>query len=158
MHGGQRRGWAVGAQAASGEALALLLSDAERRLTRRLTTLLSAPRLHGRALAGVVLLAHGESHRMSELAEFTQLPPASLTRLIDGMVADNLVHRKPDPRDRRGVLVHLTDRGLALQARSRSRSRPSSLLGDLDRRAARGAAGLARRPGRALALIAHRMK
>ena len=62
------------------------------------------------------LLAHGESHRMSELAEFTQLPPASLTRLVDGLVADNLVHRKPDPRDRRGVLVHITERGLALGA------------------------------------------
>ena len=63
---------------------------------------------------------------MSELAEFTQLPPASLTRLVDGLVADNLVHRKPDPRDRRGVLVHITERGLALQARAaRSGSRPS---------------------------------
>ena len=39
------------------------------------------------------------------------------------MVADNLVHRKPDPRDRRGVLVHLTDRGLALQARLSERDR-----------------------------------
>ena len=60
---------------------------------------------------------------MSELAEFTQLPPASLTRLIDGMVADNLVHRTPDPRDRRGVLVHLTERGLTLQARLSERDR-----------------------------------
>jgi DNA-binding MarR family transcriptional regulator len=99
----------------TGEALVLMLSDAERRIARRLAPVLAQ---HGctverwRALA---LLARGDRHRMSELAEFTQLPPASLTRLIDGMVADNLVHRKVDPRDRRGVLVHLTRRGAAMQ-------------------------------------------
>ena len=90
----------------------LLLGDAERRLTRRLAALLSEHGCTVERWRALTLLAHGDSHRMSELAEFTQLPPASLTRLIDGMVADNLVHRKPDPRDRRGVLVHLTERGL----------------------------------------------
>ena len=70
---------------------------------------------------------------MSELAEFTQLPPASLTRLVDGLVADNLVHRKPDPRDRRGVLVHITERGLALQrALSERDRRRAPMLGDVD--------------------------
>ena len=54
---------------------------------------------------------------MSELAEFTQLPPASLTRLVDGLVADNLVHRKADARDRRRVIVHITPRGRTLQRR-----------------------------------------
>ena len=54
---------------------------------------------------------------MSELAEVAQLPPASLTRLIDGMVGDNLVYRKADARDRRLVLVHVTPRGSALYRR-----------------------------------------
>jgi DNA-binding MarR family transcriptional regulator len=65
-----------------------------------------------RALA---LLSSGEPHGMSELAEYTQLPAASATRLVDGLVADNLVHRKEDPRDRRRVLVHITRRGETLQ-------------------------------------------
>jgi DNA-binding MarR family transcriptional regulator len=112
----------------------LLLGDAERRVTRRLATLLSEHGCTVERWRALSLLAHGESHRMSELAEFTQLPPASLTRLIDGMVADNLVHRKPDPRDRRGVLVHLTDRGLALQARLSAQIADERLLGDLDQR------------------------
>jgi DNA-binding MarR family transcriptional regulator len=43
------------------------------------------------------------------------LPPASVTRLVDGLVADSLAHRKADPRDRRRVLVHITRRGLAPQ-------------------------------------------
>ena len=91
---------------------------------------------------------------MSELAEFTQLPPASLTRLIDGMVADNLVHRTPDPRDRRGVLVHLTERGLTLQARLSEQIAADGLLGDTDEQEAGGAAGRAHRARRSLALIA----
>jgi DNA-binding MarR family transcriptional regulator len=118
----------------AGEALVLLLGDAERRVTRRLATLLSEHECTVERWRALSLLAHGESHRMSELAEFTQLPPASLTRLIDGMVADNLVHRKPDPRDRRGVLVHLTDRGLALQAQLSALIADERLLGDLDER------------------------
>ena len=73
---------------------------------------------------------------MSELAEFTQLPPASLTRLIDGMVADNLVHRKPDPSDRRGVLVHITERGLTLQRELSARIEAARPIGDLEERQA----------------------
>ena len=112
----------------------LLIGDAERRLTRRLSTLLSEHECTVERWRALSLLAHGESHRMSELAEFTQLPPASLTRLIDGMVADNLVHRKPDPRDRRGILVHLTERGLALQAQLSALIADERLLGDVDER------------------------
>jgi DNA-binding MarR family transcriptional regulator len=112
----------------------LLIGDAERRLTRRLSTLLSEHGCTVERWRALSLLAHGESHRMSELAEFTQLPPASLTRLIDGMVADNLVHRKPDPRDRRGILVHLTERGLALQAQLSALIADERLLGDFDER------------------------
>ncbi len=112
----------------------LLIGDAERRLTRRLSTLLSEHDCTVERWRALSLLAHGESHRMSELAEFTQLLPASLTRLIDGMVADNLVHRKADPRDRRGILVHLTERGLALQARLSALIADERLLGDADER------------------------
>jgi DNA-binding MarR family transcriptional regulator len=122
------------AHAVTGEALVLLIGDAERRLTRRLATLLSEHDCTVERWRALSLLAHGESHRMSELAEFTQLPPASLTRLIDGMVADNLVHRKPDPRDRRGILVHLTERGLALQAQLSALIAGERLLGDVDER------------------------
>ena len=118
----------------SGEALVLALSDAERRITRRLAHVLAQ---HGctvdrwRALA---LLARDQSHDMSELAEFTHLPPASVTRLVDGLVADNLVHRKADPGDRRRVLVHITRRGLALQRQLSDRiaAEHATIFGDVD--------------------------
>ena len=99
-------------------------------LTRRLATILADHDCTVERWRALNLLAHGDSHRMSELAEFTQLPPASLTRLIDGMVADNLVHRKADPRDRRGVLVHITDRGLALQRKLSEQIEAEDLLGE----------------------------
>jgi DNA-binding MarR family transcriptional regulator len=123
---------AVKHQTATGEALLLAISDAERRLTRRLALVLAHHDCTVERWRALNLLAHGESHRMSELAEFTQLPPASLTRLVDGLVADNLVHRKPDPRDRRGVLVHITERGLALKSALSERIVTAQLLGDVD--------------------------
>lgn len=49
---------------------------------------------------------------MSQIAEATLLAGASLTRLIDAMISDNLVHRKVDDTDRRRVLVFPTRRGL----------------------------------------------
>ena len=51
---------------------------------------------------------------MTELAKCILMPPASLTRLIDRMVALNLAHRKADTVDRRRVLVYATARGHAL--------------------------------------------
>jgi DNA-binding MarR family transcriptional regulator len=122
--------------AQTGEAVVLAIGDAERRLTRRLAQVLAQHDCTVERWRALHLLAHGDSHRMSELAAFTQLPPASLTRLVDGLVADNLVHRKPDPRDRRGVLVHITERGLALSAALSGRIAAERLLGDVDEREA----------------------
>jgi DNA-binding MarR family transcriptional regulator len=119
---------------ATGAALVLLLSDAERRITRRLALVLTHHDCTVERWRALALLSGGDRHRMSELAEFTQLPPASLTRLIDGMVADNLVHRKADPRDRRRVLVHITRRGLALQRRLSEQivAESDAIFGDVD--------------------------
>ena len=60
------------------------------------------------------LLADGEAHTMSEIADFAMLAPPTLTRLVDRMVADTLAYRTADPADRRRVLVHATRRGAAL--------------------------------------------
>ena len=117
----------------TGEALVLLLSDVERRITRRLAQVLAHEPCTVEGWRVLALLAGGGRHPMTELAEFTQLPPASLTRLIDGMVADNLVHRKADPRDRRRVIIHLTRRGQALQRRLSDRitAEQGAIFGDV---------------------------
>lgn len=119
---------------ARSEELALLLGEAERRVKRRLAVVLSDHDCTVERWRTLALLDGGGSHRMSELAEVAQLPPASLTRLIDGMVADNLVYRKADPEDRRGVLVHVTARGSALYRRLSERiaADNGAIFGDVD--------------------------
>ncbi|GGK60565.1 hypothetical protein GCM10011591_36060 [Nocardia camponoti] len=48
---------------------------------------------------------------MSQLGDSTLLTGATLTRLVDAMINDNLVLRKVDDEDRRRVLVYPTRRG-----------------------------------------------
>lgn len=91
--------------------LAQALSRAERRLTGRLAEALEQ---HGCSVEQwriLALLADGEGHPMTEIAEFALVPAPSLTRLVDRMATDGLVHRTVDTRDRRRVLVHLTRQG-----------------------------------------------
>ncbi|GAS99541.1 putative MarR family transcriptional regulator [Mycolicibacterium canariasense] len=66
-------------------------------------------------------LEGGQGKAMSALGVATLLPGPSLTRLIDGMVEDNLVLRKVDVTDRRRVLVFQTRRGAAAHQRARAR-------------------------------------
>ena len=116
------------------EELVLALSDAERRVTRRLSQVLAQHGCTTERWRALALLSRGSHHSMSELAEFTQLPPASLTRLVDGLVADNLVHRKADPGDRRRVLVHITPRGRTLHGRLSEdiAAERDAIFGDVD--------------------------
>lgn len=57
----------------------------------------------------------GAPYRLSPGALLTQtlVTSGTMTNRIDRMVAHGLVRREPSPDDRRGVLVHLTDEGLA---------------------------------------------
>ena len=54
---------------------------------------------------------------MGELVERLQIPAASLTRLVDGLVDRALVFRHAGPVDRRRIEVFLSGTGAALQVR-----------------------------------------
>jgi DNA-binding MarR family transcriptional regulator len=97
--------------------LAHALSRAERSVVRQLARILDDERVTVDQWRILQLLADGRGHRMSELSEFAFLPAPSLTRVVDRMVTDGLVHRRIDTLDRRRVLVHLTARGRALNRR-----------------------------------------
>jgi DNA-binding MarR family transcriptional regulator len=88
-----------------------LLTRAERLLARRLAALLEAEGHSAEAWRVITLLADGEGHFMTELSEQAFLPPASLTRLIDHLVEENLLYRRGDDVDRRRIRAHLTARG-----------------------------------------------
>lgn len=94
-----------------------LLTRAERLLSRRLAAVLDAERCSPDAWRVIVVLADGDGHFMTELAELSFLPPGSLTRLIGHLAEENLVHRRGDDTDRRRIRVHLSARGRRLHDR-----------------------------------------
>lgn len=91
--------------------LAHLLSHAERRLGLRMTAVLAEENCSVEQWRVLSIIADGKGHPMTEIADQALMPAPSLTKLVDRMVADNLVHRRPDRADRRRVLLHLTARG-----------------------------------------------
>ena len=99
--------------------LILLISRAEQLAVRRLEAALQreAPDASIEQWRVLALLADGNGHTMSEIADHALLPAPTATKLADRLVSGNLVYRHPDPADRRRVLVHLTDRGRELHER-----------------------------------------
>jgi DNA-binding MarR family transcriptional regulator len=94
-----------------------LLTGAERLLARRLTAVLDAEGHTLDAWRVITLLADGAGHFMTEVSERAFLPPASLTRLVDHLVEENLLYRRVDDVDRRRIRAYLTDRGRRLHRR-----------------------------------------
>ncbi|MEU9451230.1 MarR family transcriptional regulator [Streptomyces sp. NPDC048277] len=101
--------------------LAHLLSHAERRVVRWLAGVLAEEDCTVEEWRVLSLVGDGRGHPMTEIADHALMPAPSLTKLVDRMVADNLVHRRPDPHDRRRVLLYLTERGQDLHARAARR-------------------------------------
>jgi DNA-binding MarR family transcriptional regulator len=57
-----------------------------------------------------VLTRHGPM-RLGALSEHLRIVPRSATEVVDSLEEARLVERRPDPEDRRAVLVALTSRG-----------------------------------------------
>lgn len=93
-------------------ALALLLRQAERRVTARLSALLTSHGISVEQWHVLSYLSDGAGRAMSEIGSVVMLPPPTMSKLVDALVALNLVYRRADARDRRRVLVFLTSRGL----------------------------------------------
>jgi DNA-binding MarR family transcriptional regulator len=90
-------------------AVAMLLHrDATRTLARLGLTL---PRTHV-----VWLLHHRGPMTQRVLADALGVTPRNVTGLVDGLVETGFVTREPHPRDRRAILVSLTDHGRAVLA------------------------------------------
>jgi DNA-binding MarR family transcriptional regulator len=102
-----------------------LLTRAERLLSRRLAAILDAEGHGLDAWRVITLLADGEGHFMTELADRAFLPPGSLTRLVDHLVEENLLYRRVDDADRRRIRAFLTARGHRLHQRVDQRLRES---------------------------------
>ena len=85
-------------------------------LTRRLDAELEAGHRVSLAEHSVLLqLVMGGGHlRMSDLADTVLLSPSGVSRLVDRLVGDGLLVRRPCGADGRAVYAAITDRGRAL--------------------------------------------
>jgi DNA-binding MarR family transcriptional regulator len=62
------------------------------------------------------LVLGGGHLRMSDLADTVLLSPSGVSRLVDRLVADGLIERRPCDDDGRAVHAAITERGRALLA------------------------------------------
>jgi DNA-binding MarR family transcriptional regulator len=90
---------------------------------------------HLRALR--VLRRHGMM-RLSELSDHLRIAPRSATEVVDALESRGLVQRRPDPGDRRAILVEVTEHGASvldaiLAARGTEAERVFSRLSQPDR-------------------------
>ncbi|MBB5083834.1 MarR family winged helix-turn-helix transcriptional regulator [Nonomuraea endophytica] len=92
---------------------ARLLTLAERQFTQRISTALTS-------VGGTVdqwrvlgLLADGQGHPMTQVAEHVILAAPTVTKIVDKLVSQGLVYRRVDDADRRRVLIYASARGKA---------------------------------------------
>ena len=96
------------------------LADLLHRLTRRLRRA-QAERLAPLGLTPAqeralrLITRSDEPPRMTELADRLGIVPRSLTTVIDALEDAGLVRREIDPRNRRAILLRLTDHGAAVR-------------------------------------------
>ena len=98
--------------------LADLLHGLTRRLRRSQTDGLAPLGLtpaQGRALRIIARSQDEEPLRMTELADRLGIVPRSVTTVVDALEEAGLVRREVDPRNRRAILLRLTERGAAVR-------------------------------------------
>ncbi|MBN6051767.1 MarR family transcriptional regulator [Nonomuraea sp. RK-328] len=66
----------------------------------------------------------GGPMRLTDLTRTEQVTQPAITQLVTRLERDGLVERRPDPRDKRAVLVHITEAGRRIgRARHEDRTR-----------------------------------
>ncbi len=67
---------------------------------------LTTPKMRALAVLAVI-----DGPLIRDLAVYAVVDPSTLSRALDGLVAEGLVRREPDAQDTRGTRVHLTEAG-----------------------------------------------
>ncbi len=107
--------------------LAYLIASVNRQLEEELEESLRPAGIPLEQFRIVSALASSNGRSMGELASIVLVDPASLTKIVDRMVAEGLVYRAVAPEDRRRVLIFLATKGKALH------NRLKGILGDQQR-------------------------
>ncbi|MDO9408390.1 MarR family winged helix-turn-helix transcriptional regulator [Patulibacter sp.] len=90
--------------------------------------------IDGRDYALLAVLSNDAPGSQAELARLCSLLPAQLVPVLDALEQGGLVERRRDDRDRRRMIVRITDEGRArlAQADAAARTIEDELLGPLD--------------------------
>ena len=118
--------------------LASVIVRSSRKVNNRLTAELRNVGLSLDAWLVLNMLVTEGSGSMGEIAEALVLNLATATKLIDRMVNDNLVYRKPHHKDRRVVVIFPSDAGVirhetAKKLVAKEQAALKTLTPDLDR-------------------------
>ncbi len=89
------------------DTIGFLLADVSRMMRQAYQRELTEDQLTLAQARALVYVQRHEGLRQFELAELLEVAPMTLARLLDTLVAQDLVERRPDPQDRRAFRVHL---------------------------------------------------
>lgn len=89
--------------------LGFLVSDVARLLRRNFQQRLEGSLLTFAQARLLIHVALREGVRQIDLADFLEIQPITLARLIDQLENAELVERRPDPSDRRAYRIYLTN-------------------------------------------------
>lgn len=104
--------------------LSYLLYQTEQHRRAMVTDLLARHGLTFAKWVAMISLRRFGDLSMTRLAKLAATDRTTLTRSIDGLIADGLVARQASPADRRIVVICLTDAGRALLKKIRAEIRP----------------------------------
>ena len=89
--------------------IGFLLADVTRLMRRAFASELEGSQLTLAQAKTLLRLRRCEGARQVELAEYLEIRPITLTRLVDQLQAEGLVERRADPQDRRAFQLYLTE-------------------------------------------------
>jgi MarR family transcriptional regulator, organic hydroperoxide resistance regulator len=99
------------------EHIAYLLAQANRQIHQQLDAKFRNEGVPVEQWRILQLLVEKNGRTMSELTQAALLNHPTLTKMIDRMISDALVYRRPDPHDGRKVLIFISERGRVLNDR-----------------------------------------
>ena len=96
--------------------LGKLILQAEYQMTKQLSEFLkeNAKNISPQGWLVLEKLDDGFGLNMSDLCKLTHVNDSTLTKVTDKLVKDSLVYRRPDPKDRRKVVIFRSKRGKVL--------------------------------------------
>lgn len=90
------------------QGLGFLFADISRLMRKRFQQQLEGSSLTLAQARALIYVSRHQGVRQVTLADFLELQPITLTRLLDQLAAAGLIERRADPQDRRAHRIYLT--------------------------------------------------